>query len=121
MLIWMILILLGIAHDDKETCEPFPMMERKATLGKLTPEIEACLKRDFDNPLFISSKVGQKATQSMSASQRRYTAYVRVRTRDKFGCTGGGSEVNDQTGCLLLGRAMFTGQHGGERCRDVHR
>ena len=56
MLIWMILILLGIAHEEEGACDPFPMMERKAATGGLTHEIEECLQRKVENPLVAENQ-----------------------------------------------------------------
>ena len=56
MLIWMILILLGIAHEEEGACDPFPMMERKAATGGLTHEIEECLQRKVESPLVAENQ-----------------------------------------------------------------
>lgn len=55
MLIWTILILLGIAHED-EKCPPFPMMERMASQGQLTHEMEECLQRDVPNAMMAENQ-----------------------------------------------------------------
>jgi len=49
---WMILLLtlMGNAHDEAETCPPFPAMEKFAAIGQMSRHHEACLQRDFPSP-----------------------------------------------------------------------
>ena len=50
MLIWTLLILLGMAHDDETACAPFPHLERAALLGQLTPHMVECLEAASPSP-----------------------------------------------------------------------
>lgn len=56
MLIWTILILLGIAHDSKTECMPFPALERMASLGQLTVQQEHCLERPSTHPMMLENQ-----------------------------------------------------------------
>lgn len=49
---WMILLLtlMGNAHDDAQSCPPFPAMEKFAALGQMSAHHEACLQRVFPSP-----------------------------------------------------------------------
>jgi len=51
MLLWMILILLGMAHENEDGCPPFPHMERLAAQGRLTPAMEVCLEQEAPMPI----------------------------------------------------------------------